>query len=216
MTDCCENGIVDTQLMRMEFDELQNPPAEFMALIQETDKRKRNQFLLNMKALNNMYGFASVHGKKAPTEMMGGRNDTCKYNGNGFILAMLFSLTHLGQFSFQYSDLIAPTGSRPTLAQTYVLDPNDAMHIRKDTIQLLGINVREELLQHLDLIMRNYHPFGKTFAKTGDLIRMAITERGEIPAFKVYYDFNILKNIKMLDYFAIRSRCGFANGTKQS
>lgn len=81
MTDCCENGIVHTELMKKEFEELQNPPAEFLALIQEPDQRKRNQFLQNLKALNNMYGFASIHGEKAPPELIGGRNDTCKYNG---------------------------------------------------------------------------------------------------------------------------------------
>lgn len=98
---------------------------------------------------------------------------------------MIHRTIHLGQFSFHYSDLIAPTGSRPTLAQTYVFDPKDAMQIRIDTVQLLGISVREDLLQRIDLIMRNYNPFGKTFAKTGDLIRMAIETNGEIPAFKV-------------------------------
>lgn len=78
MTECCENGTIHTELMQHENNELNNPPAEYQALVR--DKR----FLKNDKTLNNLYSFASIHGKKAPPELLGGRADTCKYNGIKF------------------------------------------------------------------------------------------------------------------------------------
>ena len=80
-TKCCEDGLIHTEMMRNEFHELQNPPAEYLSMYMDTDKRKRNELFNNTKALNNIFAFASIHGEKAPPQLLGGRMDTCKYNG---------------------------------------------------------------------------------------------------------------------------------------
>lgn len=68
--------------MQSEYEELQNPPAEFLDdLVQARDEKLREQFLSNTMTLNNTFAFASVHSEKAPGEELGGRADTCKYNG---------------------------------------------------------------------------------------------------------------------------------------
>ncbi|KAL3079415.1 hypothetical protein niasHS_013061 [Heterodera schachtii] len=99
-TSCCANGSVDTEQTRTEFDELQLPPPAYVhGLVDAVEERVREAFLNNIMAFNNTFAFASTHGERAHAEQMGGRMDTCKYNG---------------QFTFLFSDLIAPGVRRPT------------------------------------------------------------------------------------------------------
>ena len=68
--------------MKQSFQELQNPPKEFMGLVNAKDEKLREQFLSNTMPLNNNFAFASIrHGDPCPEDQMGGRLDTCKYNG---------------------------------------------------------------------------------------------------------------------------------------
>jgi hypothetical protein len=81
-SQCCSNGECESKKMKDEYDELQKPPPEYLhGLIFAKDKALHEQFLDNTMTLNNTFAFASVHGEKAPEEELGGRNDTCKYNG---------------------------------------------------------------------------------------------------------------------------------------
>jgi hypothetical protein len=81
MTTCCANGEANTELMRVQQAELQEPPRELLHLVNHPDSKTREEFLSHTMTLNNAYGFASVHSEKAPAEQMGGRMDLCKYNG---------------------------------------------------------------------------------------------------------------------------------------
>lgn len=69
--------------MKKEFEELQNPPAEFIKnLVQAKNEKLREAFLSTTMPLNNSFAFASIrHGDPCPEDQMGGRLDTCKYNG---------------------------------------------------------------------------------------------------------------------------------------
>lgn len=82
LSHCCANGAANTEEMKREFDELQNPPKDFRSgLAESKDSVIREEFLKNTMPLNNSFAFASVHGESAPEDQLGGRKDTCKYNG---------------------------------------------------------------------------------------------------------------------------------------
>lgn len=72
--------------MQKEFKELQNPPVKpvdyIKELIESKDDKLREAFLNNTMPLNNTFGFASISSEKAPEDQLGGRKDTCKYNGS--------------------------------------------------------------------------------------------------------------------------------------
>uniref|UniRef100_A0A914I9L9 Helitron helicase-like domain-containing protein n=1 Tax=Globodera rostochiensis TaxID=31243 RepID=A0A914I9L9_GLORO len=171
LTQCCAGGDVHTQQMKAEFEELQNAPAEYSkGLINSNDQKTREAFLDNTMPFNNTFAFASVHGEKAPEDQMGGRLDTCKYNG---------------EFSFQFSDLIAPGGRRPTFAQVYTLTPEAAMNIRDDNLTIaLSAPVKAEIVRKLEELMRT-NPFGRTFETAGAKIEAAKSAAGEIPRFQI-------------------------------
>ena len=195
--------------MKREFEELQNPPKEFIeGLVEANDDKIRKNFLSNTMTYNNAFAFASVqNGGPCPEDQLGGRKDTCKYNGNNtlsYFLKMI--LKHLGEFSFLFSDLISPEGRRPTFAQVYTLTPEDACKLRKENLSnILKAKVKQEILQRLDELMRD-NPFGKTFVTAGKMIEDAKEKNnGEVPHFQViifiYFYFTILT------YFSFRSFC---------
>lgn len=77
--------------MKSEFEELQNPPAEFLnKLVETTDEKRQESFLKNTMTLNNQFAFASVSSEQAPASEKGGREDWCKVNGSIFLF--LFQL----------------------------------------------------------------------------------------------------------------------------
>ena len=69
--------------MKEAFAELQNPPEKFIKdLVNAKDEKLREEFLSTTVPLNNAFAFASIrHGDPCPEDQMGGRLDTCKYNG---------------------------------------------------------------------------------------------------------------------------------------
>jgi hypothetical protein len=68
--------------MKNEFEELQNPPDNFVReLVNAADKRKREEFKNNLLTLNNSFAFASVHSERADFDQVSGRKDLCKLNG---------------------------------------------------------------------------------------------------------------------------------------
>ncbi|KAL3108658.1 hypothetical protein niasHT_013682 [Heterodera trifolii] len=171
LTPCCANGTVHTEQMLTEFNELQQPPKNFIeGLVQTKDERVREAFLNNTMAFNNTFAFASTHGEKAPAEQMGGRMDTCKYNG---------------EFSFLFSDLIAPGGRRPTFAQVYTLTPEAAMGIRNEHFDTaLAHHLKRDILEKLEVLMRQ-NPFGLTFEAVGTKLEAAKTAKGALPHFRI-------------------------------
>ena len=82
-SQCCSNGDVNTEEMKEAFTELQNPPEKFIKdLVNAKDEKLREEFLSTTVPLNNTFAFASIrHGDPCPEDQMGGRLDTCKYNG---------------------------------------------------------------------------------------------------------------------------------------
>ncbi|KAL3115858.1 hypothetical protein niasHT_007158 [Heterodera trifolii] len=170
-TPCCANGDVHTDQMLAELDELQLPPNDFIeGLVGAKDERLREAFLNNTMTFNNTFAFASTHGEKAPAEQMGGRMDTCKYNG---------------EFSFQFSDLIAPGGRRPTFAQVYTLTPEAAIGIREENLDTaVAPQVKTKILLKLEEIMRE-NPFGNAFQTVGTKVQAATAETGFVPRFKI-------------------------------
>ncbi|KAL3072226.1 hypothetical protein niasHT_035487 [Heterodera trifolii] len=171
LTPCCANGTVHTEQMLTEFNELQQPPKDFIeGLVVMKDERVREAFLNNTMPFNNTFAFASTHGEKAPAEQMGGRMDTCKYNG---------------EFSFLFSDLIAPGGRRPTFAQVYTLTPEVALGIRQENFDTaMAQHIKMEILQKLEVLMR-LNPFGKSFETVGTKVEAAKTSTGEVPHFQI-------------------------------
>ena len=99
-TPCCSNGEVHTKEMQDQFSELQNPPEKFLKdLVQAKDKKVRETFLKNTMPLNNAFSFASIQsGEPCPPEQMGGRMDTCKVNGNSFLLCFYFCTFNILMF----------------------------------------------------------------------------------------------------------------------
>ncbi|KAL3089830.1 hypothetical protein niasHT_022462 [Heterodera trifolii] len=165
-TPCCANGDLHTDQMLAELNELQIPPDDFIGgLVGATDERLREAFLNNTMPFNNTFAFASTHGEKAPAEQMGGRMDTCKYNG---------------EFSYMFSDLIAPGGRRPTFAQVYTLTPEAALGIREESLETaLAPHVKTEILRKLEELMRE-NPFGRTFQTVGAKLQAATAATGDI------------------------------------
>uniref|UniRef100_A0A183CL31 ATP-dependent DNA helicase n=1 Tax=Globodera pallida TaxID=36090 RepID=A0A183CL31_GLOPA len=173
--------------MAAAYAELQSPPAILTELAGASDLRAREQFLDNTLPLNNTFAFASVHSEKAPDEQMAGRKDTVKYNG---------------QFSFQFSDLVAPQGRRPTFAQVYTLMPEDALRLRSENIaDALSLPIRQAIMQKLEQLMRE-NPYGRTFMTAGAKIEEAMERNeGEIPRFQI-----VLLTDRALNTEAVRSR----------
>ncbi|KAL3076492.1 hypothetical protein niasHS_011813 [Heterodera schachtii] len=170
-TPCCANGAVHTGQMLSEFDELQQPPPAYLhGLVEDIDERVREAFLKNTMAFNNLFAFASTHGEKAPPEQMGGRLDTCKYNG---------------QFSFLFSDLIAPGVRRPSFAQVYTLTPEDALNVRQEALDTaVAPHIKRTIMERLETLMRE-NPFGQTFQTVGTKIDAARAATGEVPHFRI-------------------------------
>ncbi|KAL3070939.1 hypothetical protein niasHT_040095 [Heterodera trifolii] len=168
---CCSNGAVHTEQMLTEFDDLnQPPPAYIHGLVDSVDERVRDAFLNNTMAFNNLFAFASTHGEKAPPEQMGGRMDTCKYNG---------------EFSFLFSDLIAPGVRRPSFAQVYTLTPEEALNVREEALHTaVAPHIRRTIIERLEALMRA-NPFGQTFQTVGTKIEAARAATGELPHFRI-------------------------------
>lgn len=82
--------------------------------------------------------------------------------------------------------MIAPIGQRPKFAQYYTILPEEAIQLRKEATNTYGIAIAIDLLQKLEPIMRKYHPFGRTFSKTGDIMRTILEAEQELPRFKVF------------------------------
>ena len=81
-TPCCSDGDCHTELIKREYEELQNPPQQLVDdLIKNDDSKVRNEFLKNTMTWNNHFQFGSVMAQKAPAEQLAGRPDTVKYNG---------------------------------------------------------------------------------------------------------------------------------------
>lgn len=99
---------------------------------------------------------------------------------------IFFYILFLGNFSFQFSDLIAPQGRRPTFAQVYTLTPDDAVQIRSENIaDCLGRIAKHEILLTLEELMRE-NPYGMTFATAGEKLTAARAAAGDIPRFQVF------------------------------
>ena len=82
---CCANGVCHTEVMKAEYDELQNPPQEFLDnLVNHPEKNIRKEFRNNTMTLNNTYALAPISSEHAPPEETYGRKDWCKYNGMSF------------------------------------------------------------------------------------------------------------------------------------
>ncbi|KAL3121265.1 hypothetical protein niasHT_008247 [Heterodera trifolii] len=168
---CCANGAIHTGQMISELDELQSPPRAYLeGLVDAVDERVREALLNNAMAFNNLFAFASTHGEKAPADQMGGRLDTCKYNG---------------QFSFLFSDLIAPGVRRPSFAQVYTLTPEDALNLRVEALDTaISPHVRRTIIERLEALMRE-NPFGQTFQTVGTKVEAARAATGQLPHFRI-------------------------------
>ncbi|KAL3110874.1 hypothetical protein niasHT_014811 [Heterodera trifolii] len=168
---CCSNGTIHTEQMNSELNELQSPPRVYLeGLVDAVDERVREAFLNNTMPFNNLFAFASTHGEKAPPEQMGGRLDTCKYNG---------------QFSFLFSDLIAPGVRRPSFAQVYTLTPEDALNVRQHALDTaVAPNIKRTIMERLEALMRQ-NPFGQTFQTVGTKIAAARAATGQVPHFRI-------------------------------
>ena len=190
VTPCCSNGACHTEEMKREYDELQSPPKQLVDLADAKDKQLRDQFLGSTMHLNNQFAFASTHSEKETRpDQMAGRMDTCKYNGpiRQFGPLYLIVFIVIGQFSFQFSDLIAPKACRPTFAQVYTLTPEDALKLRDENLSSeLKRACRREILAKLDDLMRE-NPYGQTFQTAGEKIADAKARNGEIPKFQVSF-----------------------------
>lgn len=73
--------------MQANFQERQTPPQLFLKLVQSLDPHIRKEFLSKALQLNNLFSFASIQSERQhDLSELGGRHDTCKYNGNYFAL----------------------------------------------------------------------------------------------------------------------------------
>jgi hypothetical protein len=95
-----------------------------------------------------------------------------------------------GEFAHRFSDLTLPKeGTQPLFAQTYTLDPDEAIHFRKKNLRKygggdIGKNVGPKILAELTRLMRE-NPLAKTFATTGEMIAKT-KDADKVPKFQVY------------------------------
>ena len=92
--------------MQRQFAELQNPPPEFLYLIE--DYHNKENLLQHTMYLNNAFAFASIHVGTAlenDRSLLGVRADICKVNGD---------------FRFCFSDLKPPPNAQKPLIFTNV------------------------------------------------------------------------------------------------
>ena len=106
---------------------------------------------------------------------MGHRKDICHING---------------EISFRVSDLYPGENQRPLFAQMYLIDPEVATSARQKILcDKHQVNIRDEVLQFLDHIIRTYHPFAKSYKSADELFKKRTVEnisRGkEVPDFRV-------------------------------
>ena len=103
---------------------------------------------------------------------------------------------------------MTPRGRKPTFAQTYFLNPDDASKMRMDDLSSkMKPEIKRQIIQTLEKVMRT-NPFGRTFATTGEMIEKAKMENeGEMPRFQVvnpcfffsYYSYLTFKIVLLSD-----------------
>ena len=81
---------------------------------------------------------------------------------------------------------MTPRGRKPTFAQIYFLNPDDASKLRMENLSSkLKPEIKRQIIKTLEEIMRK-NPFGQTFATTGEMVEKAKKENeGELPRFQV-------------------------------
>jgi hypothetical protein len=102
------------------------------------------------------------------------------------------NINNSGEFSFLFSDLIAPQGRRPTFAQVYTLSPEAALKLREENVaDALSRTIKHLIMLKMETLMRE-NPFGKTFQTAGKRLEQAKEMNGgELPHFQVDYSSNI-------------------------
>jgi hypothetical protein len=105
------------------------------------------------------------------------------------IHTFIFLISFLGNFAHRFSDLSRPEDStQPLFAQTYTLDPEQAIYFRAKNLKKygggdIGKTVGPKILAELERLMRE-NPLGKTFATTGEMIGK-MKDADKVPKFQV-------------------------------
>lgn len=82
--------------------------------------------------------------------------------------------------------MAAPVGETPKFAQVYTLDPNEAKKLRADNInKVLNKSIRQEIIDELEKILRDNHPYAKTFMTAAEKVKETEQCRGKVPEFQV-------------------------------
>jgi hypothetical protein len=166
--------------MVAELEELQNPVNPKSTIRQKakttrdlamtSDTRARDAFLNNTMKLNNSFAFGSITCERAPDEQLGSRKDTCKYNG---------------ELCFRLGDIEAPPGKNPLFCQCYTITPEAATKIREENIQGFSGPIKRLIMEQVETIMRECHPFASTFKTAKEKYDEAKKELGKPPHFSV-------------------------------
>jgi len=83
-----------------------------------------------------------------------------------------------------FSDLFAPDGKTPLFAQTYTIDPAAQLQLRKKHLSSTS-KVKEDIIQMLQEILNECHPYAKTFKSAAQKIKEIEEKKGKLPNFQV-------------------------------
>lgn len=97
-----------------------------------------------------------------------------------------------GEISFKISDLYCDESKTPLFGQLYVIDPSKAIAYRDQHLRNKPYNVeiKESVLQIIDFIIREHHPFANVYKSTDEIFQKEIQKRqksgdNDIPSFRV-------------------------------
>ncbi|KAL3098299.1 hypothetical protein niasHS_000237 [Heterodera schachtii] len=157
---CCRKG-------RVVLPKLNPHPQELMELIVgENQPKQGKEFVRRMSRYNNLLQFASVSAGNKPTPA-------------GGPMAVILN----GEFHRRISSMQAGTTQIPGFGQLYILDPVEAMEMRRNNPIFTGENVKNEdafvqghelneaTLELLVEMIQKYHPAAKAYKQAREQLQ---------------------------------------------
>ncbi|KAH7702260.1 Appr-1-p processing, partial [Aphelenchoides avenae] len=185
-TKCCAGGKVDTEYMREKYASLQDMPEPLRRYAEHipTDPEAKN-FHQNSKFYNSNMAFGSVTSSRLdPRDIPGRGVPPCRINGE---------MTH------RLCDMY-PNPERHEYemwAQHFILDPADSLPKRLEHLRRQRNNpdypsggvIKPEIVDRLDRMLRDEHPFAAAYKKAHEVYeeakQRAEREGKELPHFRL-------------------------------
>ncbi|KAL7079625.1 hypothetical protein ACQ4LE_001090 [Meloidogyne hapla] len=134
---CCKSGKVTIPSYTSHPD--------FLVNLLKNNSKESKEFLKNQNLYNSLLAFASVSVGHEDSSLDG---------------SVCFMLN--GEFSRRLSSMFSGHLT-PSFSQLYILDANEALNLRTQNTQYGGDRVDPSTLEKLDQLLRETHPFAKTY-----------------------------------------------------